>query len=479
MALRQLMLRKKIDEKRKALEALEEAAKGFEQRESDLEAAINEAESDEEKETVEAEVEAFEKEKAENAEQTEQVKGELADLEAEMAETEKKAEAPEAERSAEPEKRERIEVMATRTNFFGMNTREARELLEREDVRSFIQGTRNIMQASSGSEKRAVENVNLTIPEVLLPLLRQIVEENSILMPLITVRAIGGTGRQTIMGDYPEGVWTDCCATLNELDMGLFEESWDCWKVGGFFDLCNATLEDSDLNLAAEVLTAIGVAISKAVDKAIVYGRGTRMPLGIVTRLDQTAKPSDYLPTARPWVDLSTSNVITGTGKTGVALFQEIASKKKVIANPYYKGGLYWLMNENTHTDLLVASMDKNLNAAIVAGITTEMPVVGGGIVEVPFIPDGEIVFGYMGAYTMVERAGRKFASSEHYKFLDDRTVFKGTMRVDGKPVIAESFAVMSITTSAPTKASAIDFPADTANQSSSGGSTGGGGTNP
>lgn len=478
MALRQLMLRKKIEEKRKALEALEETAKGFEQRESDLATAIEEAESDEEKEAVEAEVEAFEQEKAENAEQTEQAKAEIAELEGQMAESEERAKTAPAD--PEPAKRERVEVMATRTNFFGMNVREARELLEREDVRSFIQGTRNIMQASSGSEKRAVENVNLTIPEVLLPLLRQIVEENSILLPLVTVRAIGGTGRQTIMGDYPEGVWTDCCATLNELDMGLFEESWDCWKVGGFFDLCNATLEDSDLNLAQEVLTAIGVAISKAVDKAIVYGRGTRMPLGIVTRLDQTAKPSDYLPTARPWVDLHSKNVITGTGKTGVALFQEIASKKKVITNPYYKGGLYWLMNENTHTDLLVASMDKNLNAAIVAGITTEMPVVGGGIVEVPFIPDSEIVFGYMGAYTMVERAGRKFASSEHYKFLDDRTVFKGTMRVDGKPVIAEAFGVMSIGTNAPTKASAIDFPADTANQTQGGGgNTGGGGTNP
>jgi len=476
MALRQLMLRKKIEEKRKALEALEETAKGFEQRESDLATAIEEAESDEEKEAVEAEVEAFEQEKAENAEQTEQAKAEIAELEGQMAETEKKAEVPKAERSAGPEKRERIVVMdvKNRGRLFGTSMEETAHILRDDEVRDFFGSLRSIVKR----ETRAIENVNLTIPEVLLPFLRQIVEENSILMPIISTGHVGGNARQVLAGDYPEAVWTDCCANINELDWSLNDIDWNCWKVAGYFDICNATLEDSDLNLAQEVLRAIGIGIAIAYDKAVVYGKGTRMPMGIVTRLNQTSKPSDYLPTAREWKDLHTSNVKTGTGKTGVALFQEIAGMKKMITNPFYKGGLYWLMSENTHTDLLVNSMDKNMNAAIVAGIDESMPVIGGGIKELPFIPDGDIVFGYMGAYRMVERAGKKFASSEHVRFLEDRTVFKGTARYDGKPVIPEAFGVFSITTKAPTAASAIEFAADTANQTQGGG-TGGGGTNP
>ncbi len=49
-------------------------------------------------------------------------------------------------------------------------------------------------------------------------------------------------------------------------------------------------------------------------------------------------------------------------------------------------------------------------------------------------------------------------------KFLEDQTVFKGTARYDGKPVIAEAFAILNIAGKAPTTAAA--FPEDKANTS-------------
>ena len=120
------------------------------------------------------------------------------------------------------------------------------------------------------------------------------------------------------------------------------------------------------------------------------------------------------------------------------------------------------MMNKKTHTTLTVQSMDKNLNAAIVAGISNSMPVVGGDIVELSFIPDGNIVFGYLDAYLLAERAGTMLGQSEHVRFLEDQTVFKGTARYDGHPSIPEAFGVMSITTSAP--ATSVEFPQDSAN---------------
>ena len=71
--------------------------------------------------------------------------------------------------------------------------------------------------------------------------------------------------------------------------------------------MCNAILEDNDVNLAQEFINSIGIAIAKALDKAIVYGKGVKMPMGIVTRLAQTEKPGDYSATEREWKDLSTS----------------------------------------------------------------------------------------------------------------------------------------------------------------------------
>ena len=55
MALKALMLRKKIDDKKKELEALR-ASNNFEQREAELAKAIEEATTEEEKAAVEEEV---------------------------------------------------------------------------------------------------------------------------------------------------------------------------------------------------------------------------------------------------------------------------------------------------------------------------------------------------------------------------------------------------------------------------------------
>ena len=73
------------------------------------------------------------------------------------------------------------------------------------------------------------------------------------------------------------------------------------------------------------------------------------------------------------------------------------------------------------------------------------------------------IIAGYFDLYILAERAGQKFASSEHVRFLQDQTVFKGTARYDGAPAIAEAFVVIAIK-GATVNAAAVTFPTDTAN---------------
>ena len=467
MALRVLMLKKRIEDKRSALEELKKV--DFAQREADLEKAIEEAKTDEERSVVDEAIEKFETEKRENAEAVRELEGEIEILEKELGEIEENNESQpdEPQGNADPEEKteeteERsgfaMSEMTKRVGLYALTEEKRSALIKRDDVQTFLKRVRECI-----SEKRALTNVGLTIPQVMLPMLRQIVEVNSKLIGKVTLRRVNGKARMNVMGTIPEGVWTEMCAMLNELALGFNNVEVDGYKVGGYFPVCNAVLEDSDLDLAQELLTCIGIAIAKALDKAIVYGTGTKMPLGIVTRLAQTAAPSDYGATERTWADLHTSNVLTGAGASGIALFRELAGRKKAIKNDYFNNGIFWLMNQNTHTDLLIQSMDKNMNAAIVAGINNTMPVVGGEIIELNFIPDGNIVFGYGEAYLLVERAGTKLGQSEHYRFVEDQTVFKGTARYDGKPVIAEAFGVCSITSTAPTT-SGISFAPDTAN---------------
>ena len=451
MALKALMLRKKIDDKKKLLEQLRTKDQEFVTRESELEQAIEEAQTEEERQTVEESVEQFETEKKEHDDNKATLEREISQLESDLQEEERKA-----AQSSDEKKRKEVVVMGNRTKFYGMSIQERDAFFMREDVKEFISKVRTCIK-----EKRALSNVGLSIPQTMLDLLKEKVEETSKLIGRVNLKPVTGTARQRIMGTILEAVWTEMCATLNEMDLSFNDAEVDGYKVGGFFAVHNAIIEDNDVNLVSEILNALGKAIGKALDKAIVYGTGTKMPLGIVTRLAQSAEPSNYPATARKWEDLQ-SHLITGTGATGVNLFKEIVKATGKIKNDYSEIGLVWLMNKTTHTELIVQSMDKNLNAAIVAGINNAMPVIGGEIIELPFIPDNNIVFGYMDMYLLAERAGTHLGQSEHCRFVEDQTVFKGTARYDGTPLIPEAFGVITIKIEAPAKT--VTFPTDKAN---------------
>lgn len=453
MALKALMLRKQIDGKKKELDLLRAKDADFVKREADLEAAITEAETEEEQATVSEAIDSFNEEKQAH-------ESAKADLEREVGELENDLAAEEREQEVEPakpeEKREEKKVMATaeKRNRFGITE----EFVQREAVQAFLTECRTAMK-----EKRALTNVGLTIPQEFLGILRENLENYSKLYRHVNVRRIGGEGRMVIMGTIPEAVWTECCANLNELDLGFNDVEVDCNKVAGYFAVCNAVLEDSDVNLASELIAALGQAIGLALDKAILYGTGTKMPLGVVTRLAQTQAPAGYPATARPWVDLHTSNIKSIAASVKDAdLFKNIVLDSGAIKGKYSRGEKVWVMNETTYTTLIANAMTVTSGGAIVAGVNGTMPVVGGIIEVLNFVPDNVIIAGYFDLYLLAERAGIQLNNSEHVRFLADETVYKGTARYDGQPVIAEAFAAIGINGVTPN--ATMTFASDTAN---------------
>lgn len=475
MALKALMIRKEIDDKKKALEALRAKDEEFVKREKELEASIDEAETDEEKDTVREAVETFETERSAHEEAKGSLEEAVSDLEDKLkAEEEANAAAEEAQaqNNGEEARGKEHEEMQTRDaaqvgeimrgTFGKMSAQERSAIFMREDVKGWIGEIRAHIK-----EKRELTNVGLTIPEVFLGYLRENVERYSKLYKHTNVVRISGTGREVVMGSVPEGVWTECCATLNELSLGFNDVEVNCFKVGGYFKVCNAILEDSDLNLTTMLLDAIGQAIGFALDKAILYGRNTstnyKMPLGVVSRLVQTEAPSDYPATARTWVDLHSTNVITiPNTATGIDLFKAIMTATGAVKGKYARGGKVWVMNETTYTKLQVEAMSISASGAIVSSMGGTMPVAGGVVEVLDFVPDNVIVVGYFELYLLAERAGQKFAQSEHAFFIQDQTAFKGTARYDGLPVIAEAFAAIGIDGTTPT--SSMTFAADVAN---------------
>lgn len=466
MALKALLLRKKLDDAKKRLDALRAKDNEFQSRETELEKAIAEMPEDADEETrsaVEEFVTQFEQDKDAHENAKADLNREIEGLEAELeAEEETPAADPVPAQEPVEDKRKddkNMRIPETRARMFGATAQERELFFAREDVKDYLAEVRSCIK-----EKRALTNVGLTIPEVMLGVLRENVINHSKLYRHVNVRAISGEGRMIIMGTIPEAVWTDCCANLNELDLTFNDVEVNCWKVGGYFAVCNATLEDSDIDLAAELVSAIGQAIGIALDKAILYGTGTRMPLGVVTRLAQTKAPSGYPATARPWADLHTTNILSvASGTTGADLIAAIVGDFGAAKGKYSRGEKVFVMNEATYTALMAATVSVDASGRIVTGVSDTMPVIGGIIEVLNFVPDNVIIGGYFDLYLLAERAGQKFATSEHVRFLQDQTVFKGTARYDGTPAIAEGFVAIGINGATPT--AAMTFAADTANE--------------
>lgn len=454
MALKALMLKRRLDLAQKALADLRAKDAEFEKREAELEASIAEVQTDEERAAVDDAVTAFETEKAEHDATAGKLEEEIRGLENELSEIEAKQEVPapaETPAQTDTEERKVENVMEIRTRFSDMNMEQRTAFCKREDVAAWLSAVR----AMKG-QQRAISNVDLTIPEVVLPLLYSEAARNSQLMGLVNMTSLTGTSRQVIMGAIPEAVWTEMCANINELDLGFNEIEMDGYKVAGYIKICNAILDDNDVNLASEIISALGAAIGKALDKAILFGTGVKMPLGIATRLAQTSQPADWGAKAPTWVDLHTTNILTLNinGTSGTSFFESlilaaIAAKPHDAAN----GGLFWVMNRKTHLTIMAKALAFNAAAALTAGVNNEMPVIGGRIVELETneLQDYEIIGGFGDAYRLVQRHGATFATSDQRFFLEDQTAFKGVARYDGKPVFGDSFVIINFNNTSPT----------------------------
>lgn len=482
MALKQVLLTRKIAELNRLLEEARAKDAGFLERRTaldtradELEAAVLEITADtpaEDAQVIEGEVaehESAEKaltdEVAANEGDKTRLSDEIAKLQAELDEVNSRAKVlptPTHTTQAEPEMRKDEKItMETRMKFFRGIAPERRDaIMAQEDVKGFVARVREMK-----GQARAVTGGELNIPDVLLGVLRNTLHSYSKLLSKVRLVRVPGKARQNIAGAIPEGVWTEACAKLNELAISFAQIEVDGYKVGGFIPVCNALLEDSDVNLADEIMYNIGQAIGYALDKAILYGTGTKMPLGIVTRLAQTAEPDNWGDNAPTWVDLHATNMLTinPSGMTAEVFYSALIVDAGVPKSDYSTDGQkFWAMNSKTFAALQAKALTINAAGAIVSGQTLTMPIIGGDIVILEFVPDNDIVGGYGQLYLLAERAGAQFAVSEHYRFVEDQTVFRGTARYDGMPVFGEGFVAININNGNPT--TSRTFATDSAN---------------
>lgn len=472
MALKAIMLRRSIENKTARLNELRQKDEEFAAWQAELEAAIGEANTEEEEKAVGEQVDKYSDEKKAHDAEKQRIAAEITGLEKELAAAEADPPAPpacSANSQDRNEKQEREVLKMTNIEIRGLPLgvraldalpQERRTaLMEQPDTKEML------AQLRSMSKTRALSGAGLTIPVTILDIIAENRFRYSKLLQRVRERQVAGQARQTIVGTAPEAVWTEMCGAINELTFGFNQIVVDGYKVAGYIPVCNSLLEDSDINLAAEIVEMISQSIGLAIDKAILYGKGSanRMPLGIVTRLAQTVQPSDYPANAPAWVDLHTTNVQQiAANLTGAEFWRALMLATGNTYTPYNRGNMFWAMNSKTYAMLRSKALTITATGEIVASIYGVLPVITGDVDVLEFIPDGDIIGGYGDLYLWARRAGMQIDMSTEVQFIQDNTVFRGKERADGTPIVPGAFVAININGTAVT--TDIPFAADLAN---------------
>ena len=470
MALKVLMLNASINAKRRELEALEAKDADLEARQAELTADIQAASTEEERKVVEEAVTAFDAEAEAHESAKAALSAEISSLQTRLDELEHND--PPAPQAGAEHHQERmntdmntIDIRALPMNkraFDALPMAKRQEIVAREDVKTFLAQLRSFKGA-----KASVSGADLLVPEILLDLIAENRFRYSKLLNRIRVRQLSGKGKQPVAGLIPPAIWVGACKRLNEIDIQFNEVTLDDYKNAAIVAVCNTDLEDSDIGLAAFIVEAISQAIGMSDDMAILYGKGAayNMPLGIVTRLAQTAKPDSYPVNAPAWVDLHTSNIKSlSADLTGAAFWAALTVATGNTFSRYARGNQFWAMNSKTYNLLKSKAITFTASGDVVANIFGVLPIINGDIDILEFMPDGDIVGGYGDLYLWGQRRGMTIGADE-YGFtnrVNDQTIFFGKERADGLPVIPQSFVAINIQGNTP--ASEILFPTDDAN---------------
>lgn len=416
--LKQLKIAKTIEIKRNKLKELETKMDALNKRSEDTQKALDQAVTEEDISTVESEITEIEKEQGDLEVEKKTIETEITDLETEL----------EGVKERESQAQKQTQTRDKKGSGEIMNRMQVRELLKtgeyykRSEVVEFYEKFKNL---------RAVTGGELTIPEVIVNRIMDILGDYSNIYNLVDRIQVKGTSRILIDTDTTPASWVEQNASLPVGDVGtLAYLDFDGFKVGKVTFVDNYLLQDSVINLDEYVVKKIARAIALALEISILSGTGLagKQPTGIIPSIPvenqvtvdpATATMSDYV---KP----------IGLIDTGDDMVGEITAVMKRAT--YYNHFLE--MSINTNADGEVVGRLPNLVRPDILGI----PVVFSNHMAVD-----EVLYGEFDKYTLVERENIAIDNSEHVRFVEDQMAFRGKGRFDGKPTKADAFVLVTI----------------------------------
>jgi len=418
--LKQLRLQAELKQRNAELAILTTQKTGFEKRSTDLGTSLEEAKTDEDIKLVQDSIDALETEitDAGAEEKATSVQAEITRIEGELAEIDERAKTPAAPPNENKENRGGTNV----------NKYQVRELLksgayyERTEVKEFYEKFKNL---------RAVGGEGLTIPEVVINRIMDILGDYSTLYPLVDKIRVTGTTRILIDTDTAAATWIEMTGAIPVGTVGTITDiSFDGYKIGKVTFVDNCMLQDSIINLDDYVVKKIARAIAKGLDLAILSGTGSvnKQPDGIIPVLE-----SDHLvPVLDPigYVDIVKPIGLIDTGEDSI-------------------GEIVAVMKRSTYYNRLLGYtiLPTSLGETVAKLPNLKFPdLLGLRVVFNNNMAVDDILYGDFSKYTLVERESIIIDKSEHVKFAEDQMAFRGKGRFDGKPTDVNAFVLVTLT---------------------------------
>jgi HK97 family phage major capsid protein len=417
--LKQLKINKALELKRNKLKELETKAADILKRSETIQAALGEAETDEDMQLLETQVADIEKEEADLEAEKKTVEDEIQALEDELKDVSERADKTKQQNQTRSKGVKDVETV---------NRLQVRELLKtgeyykRSDVIEFYEKFKNL---------RAVTGAELTIPEVVVNRIMEILGDYSTLYPLVDKIRVNGTARILIDTDTTAAQWIEQNAALPVGDVGTIATiDFDSFKVGKVTFIDNFMIQDSVINLDDYVSRKIARAIALALDIAILNGTGAagKQPVGIIPSI-----PVGNRVSVDEGAELVEFVKPIGLIDTGLDSVGEIVAVMR--RSTYYNHFLEFSINVDGAGN--VVGRLPNLTRPDILGIR---------VIFNNSMAADQVLYGEFQQYTLVERENIAVDSSDQIRFVEDQTAFRAKGRYDGKPTKPEAFALVTIT---------------------------------
>ena len=427
--LKQIKLRNNLLKKQTRLNELINRQTEFKKREAELEQALDEAETDEDTQAVDEQITALETEIKDISEdldgEIEALKSDIESIKSEIKQIN------DAANNSEPTPSGSNDEGVNRT-MPAISKQEVRELVRTgayyrdKNVVKFYDDLKNL---------RAVGGEGLTIPQVVINRIMDIVGDYATLYPLIDKITCSGTARILIDTDTTPAEWLEQNKAVTQGDVGTITSiDFDGYKLGKATLIDEYIIQDSIINVDAYVVKKLARAIALGLDKAILTGAGSasKQPDGVITKLPSRNKitikdPANVIALAKPLAKIDTGEDATG----------------EIVA----------VMHRQTYYNRILDILATNLNGGMVGAIPSfnEPNINGLRVVFNNFMDQDKILYGDFSKYTLVEREAMTIESDKSVKFLDDQVAYKGRGRFDGKPTKPSAFVLATLSFTATT----------------------------